>query len=59
MIIVSIHAPRVGCDLQMVQTIVGAMLVSIHAPRVGCDAYIAFVSQLLNVSIHAPRVGCD
>ena len=37
--IVSIHAPRVGCDyLYLVNTL--HLLVSIHAPRVGCDAVL-------------------
>ena len=40
--LVSIHAPRVGCDVLM-----GAdsdtELVSIHAPRVGCDLALAWL----------------
>ena len=34
--IVSIHAPRVGCD-RVKAKYVRTIIVSIHAPRVGCD----------------------
>ncbi len=33
---ISIHAPRVGCDVQDGQVLY-AEVISIHAPRVGCD----------------------
>ena len=33
---VSIHAPRVGCDVGVIG-VVQDDCVSIHAPRVGCD----------------------
>ena len=33
---VSIHAPREGCDVEIVTTI-KLSIVSIHAPREGCD----------------------
>ena len=56
---VSIHAPRVGCDSPMA-TARGDQDVSIHAPRVGCDADgLSFSVLVFGVSIHAPRVGCD
>ena len=55
---VSIHAPRVGCDLNE-EIIFKAVEVSIHAPRVGCDKRRGSESKRRNVSIHAPRVGCD
>ncbi len=35
-VLVSIHAPRVGCDYQGKMD-APATQVSIHAPRVGCD----------------------
>ena len=56
--LVSIHAPRVGCDLRVGYA---DLLedVSIHAPRVGCDDTWMLTEQGLYVSIHAPRVGCD
>ena len=38
---VSIHAPRVGCDLGDPAHLGGAQSVSIHAPRVGCDIFAA------------------
>ena len=33
---ISIHAPRVGCDMIRLRLIDGKEI-SIHAPRVGCD----------------------
>ena len=33
---VSIHAPRVGCDENLLE-MTNVLEVSIHAPRVGCD----------------------
>ena len=35
--IISIHAPREGCDYINTTTINGLLLISIHAPREGCD----------------------
>ena len=35
--IISIHAPRVGCDALAWATDFGGIRISIHAPRVGCD----------------------
>ena len=56
---VSIHAPRVGCDSKYV-TKQFRNVVSIHAPRVGCDYLLITKSgEVRIVSIHAPRVGCD
>ncbi len=34
---ISIHAPRVGCDLRPSLSVVAVQPISIHAPRVGCD----------------------
>ena len=34
--VISIHAPRVGCDID-ITFIVAMEKISIHAPRVGCD----------------------
>ena len=55
---VSIHAPRVGCDVYGAGE-EAVVSVSIHAPRVGCDTLecVAWLQEV--VSIHAPRVGCD
>ena len=58
MLVVSIHAPRVGCDLDLVCRMLGVK-VSIHAPRVGCDYARQRLQRYGYVSIHAPRVGCD
>ena len=34
---ISIHAPRVGCDLYTDKVEQDVDMISIHAPRVGCD----------------------
>ena len=36
--VISIHAPRVGCDTGRGNPSGNAKAISIHAPRVGCDA---------------------
>ena len=38
---ISIHAPRVGCDLSMRPSNSLYAVISIHAPRVGCDQQTA------------------
>ena len=40
-IIISIHAPRVGCDKFVEFVDKFALAISIHAPRVGCDVRMA------------------
>ena len=55
---ITIHAPRVGCDL-IGGLKMGGSPISIHAPRVGCDTASALQYAWLIISIHAPRVGCD
>ena len=58
-ILISIHAPRVGCDFHLPPRS-SLRWISIHAPRVGCDVGLFAASFLGGViSIHAPRVGCD
>ena len=55
---ISIHAPRVGSDVQTSRA--GAGTISIHAPRVGSDICSSGSSgQQFAISIHAPRVGSD
>ena len=39
--LISIHAPRVGCDADL-KTQLERIVISIHAPRVGCDIFFAF-----------------
>ncbi len=36
---ISIHAPREGCDLHLLQGGCITSIISIHAPREGCDDY--------------------
>ena len=58
-VLVSIHAPREGCDAPR-PSFARLHPVSIHAPREGCDKPIAYSTLDENiVSIHAPREGCD
>ena len=58
-LLISIHAPRVGSDAlgQRGKVVPGG--ISIHAPRVGSDGVWKPVFQLGYISIHAPRVGSD
>ena len=57
---ISIHAPRVGCDLSNGVKCLEDWDISIHAPRVGCDGLVKGGGVPLHIiSIHAPRVGCD
>ena len=37
--LISIHAPRVGCDKHQGHGLAEKSFISIHAPRVGCDLY--------------------
>ena len=56
---VSIHAPRVGCDMTLSPC---RDHQSCFNPRTPCGVRPAddtFLRQYLLVSIHAPRVGCD
>ena len=58
--IISIHAPRVGCDLVQAAPPAHSIDISIHAPRVGCDdLHRLYNTVSKTISIHAPRVGCD
>ena len=58
--IVSIHAPRAGCDNKELYYAKVEDDVSIHAPRAGCDHRLhGHGRDLASVSIHAPRAGCD
>ena len=40
--VVSIHTPRVGCDINGLAQLKKAYEVSIHTPRVGCDPIFMF-----------------
>ena len=58
--VISIHAPREGCDGYGVVSIYNPKDISIHAPREGCDRqFSAGIVILSEISIHAPREGCD
>ena len=52
---ISIHAPRVGCDVGELLPLCG-LVISIHAPRVGCDEEgLKVVMACLNFN---PRTPC-
>ena len=57
--IISIHAPREGCDQYFINHTRGYIGISIHAPREGCDLLGRVDAQHYAISIHAPREGCD
>ena len=57
--VISIHAPREGCDRALGEQPVGRQGISIHAPREGCDIFCASSFIRTVISIHAPREGCD
>ena len=57
---ISIHAPRAGCDLEILRDNTSGLDISIHAPRAGCDRRrLRHKSGRGFISIHAPRAGCD
>ena len=57
--IISIHAPREGCD-PSARSPTHQRSISIHAPREGCDAQThGYRPCRSGISIHAPREGCD
>ena len=59
-VVISIHAARVGSDLTLFIFVIVLKQISIHAARVGSDKDIS-ISEALNhfISIHAARVGSD
>ena len=57
---ISIHAPRVGSDVDWLLATVSLNAISIHAPRVGSDCQSGrHRPPYFSISIHAPRVGSD
>ena len=58
-VLISIHAPREGCDFMEVNRILMGLNISIHAPREGCDVTQGGYALREGISIHAPREGCD
>ena len=58
--LISIHAPREGCDSHIITPNDYDIDISIHAPREGCDELVDRPLEVLDgISIHAPREGCD
>ena len=59
-LIISIHAPREGSDINNAQTPSKEHVISIHAPREGSDENILIPAVAdAFISIHAPREGSD
>ena len=56
--VISIHAPREGCD-SVASSTQDTFSISIHAPREGCDQGAICAQWRHVISIHAPREGCD
>ena len=52
--VISIHAPRVGCDYPYLRRFGERISISIHAPRVGCDATYA-TQNPLSLNYFNPR----
>ena len=57
--LVSIHAPREGCDGILLATRGGDGRFQFTHPGRGATGVVTQVSDLTCVSIHAPREGCD
>ena len=57
--VISIHAPREGCDRRARIRQDLWFQISIHAPREGCDPHRNDHNHHRPISIHAPREGCD
>ena len=56
-LIISIHAPHAGCDLDIDDAALIAFDISIHAPHAGCDFFVVLCHQLSSVfqSTHPMR----
>ena len=57
--IVSIHAPRVGCDGRCGRGRSVSIQFQFTHPVWGATHHVLTAESLSQVSIHAPRVGCD
>ena len=56
---ISIHAPRAGSDMELIEQEIKAEI-SIHAPRAGSDGGACLITNSARIiSIHAPRAGSD
>ena len=57
--VVSIHAPREGCDIEVVRGIEKKQEFQFTHPGRGATCFVIGSCLLPKVSIHAPREGCD
>ena len=54
--VISIHAPREGCDYIAARNFANAIMISIHAPREGCDTNLAAtIGSRNNFNPRTPR----
>ena len=58
-LLISIHAPREGGDINRIEVNREYDVISIHAPREGGDARLDLGGLGQAISIHAPREGGD
>ena len=56
---ISIHAPRVGCDVSFSEAAKLPILFQSTHPVWGATVQAAPPAHSIDISIHAPRVGCD
>ena len=56
---ISIHAPRVGCDLVLISSTKGGANFNPRTPCGVRPGHMWVLLHLSGISIHAPRVGCD
>ena len=59
LVLVSIHAPREGCDFTCLSVILSFPMFQFTHPGRGATSFCCYVYYTCNVSIHAPREGCD
>ena len=59
MIAISIHAPRVGCDVSFLANPWCFFYFNPRTPRGVRQANPFIICNAEHISIHAPRVGCD
>ena len=58
-VLISIHAPRAGSDVDVQMGRAELRQISIHAPRAGSDYAGSDLDKRMTISIHAPRAGSD
>ena len=57
--IISIHAARVGCDINAAQLLAFTKKFQSTQPEWAATKAQWYIDRLIKISIHAARVGCD